>query len=178
LKNNALITSRTEKDQKRCFHLLYGFAFKITVRYTGIDNDPEIPVYKAFAQLFQQSGNSDFTNIALVQKQLKELVILACIELEKQKSDFKGDTLEYSLPLARSKKTPHFRTLSEKEIVDILRTIPFILRAVYNLFVIDSFTNQQISAIMNLSVASAERHLAMARQKLVDLLSEVSLVEA
>lgn len=59
-----------------------------------------------------------------------------------------------------------FQYLSDKEFIEILRSIPFLLRTVYNMAVIDRFNYADISEMLNISEDLIQPYLDCSRSYL------------
>jgi len=119
------------------------------VRYTGIENNFEPTVYEGFAKFFNYGHYKACSTSVSLKKHLKNVMIAQCIEKEKWTSQFVFE--EALSPNENSILEADFEYLSDKEFVDILRSVPFLLRAVYNMAVIDRFNYADISEMLNIS---------------------------
>jgi len=159
------------ENQRQIFHLLHDFAFKVSVRYSGIESDPIEIMYKAFARLFHEGPQLKSARLDLLKETIKDLIITICIEREGLSKNIK-ERLSETLPFNENDIVEHFHQLSNKQIIDTLRTIPFSFRMVYNMSVIDGYKEQTISSKLQMSVGSVLKCLRLAREHLAELLKQ------
>jgi DNA-directed RNA polymerase specialized sigma24 family protein len=174
LKKPKSISEADTTSQKQIFYELYEFALKICIRYTSCQNEPEQVMYEGFARLFRNARLTKFVSLQFLQKKIKEILISICIEREKKKIDLEKDS-EDELFLSREPRANTTAlSLSDKQIIDILRTIPFVLRAAYNMSVIDGFDDQRISLMLGIPISSVQYYLSLAREQLSQLLQHTT----
>ncbi|WAC14125.1 RNA polymerase sigma factor [Dyadobacter pollutisoli] len=63
-------------------------------------------------------------------------------------------------------------TFSETELLEVISYLPEHHRLVFNLYVVDNFTHAQIAAQLGISQGTSKSHLARARKKIRELLSD------
>jgi DNA-directed RNA polymerase specialized sigma24 family protein len=160
---------KQEESQKQVFYLLYGFALRISTRYTSIKNQPDQAVYEAFNRLFKNWNRYSFLSEEFLKEKLKNILIETCVERE-----IKEYRLLNYLPGLDDKEIPFsvndFQTLPEKYIIDALRSLPFILRYVYNMYIIDELNEGDIASLLYIPSSSVLRYITIARQHLNQLL--------
>lgn len=154
-----------EKAQQQLFYLLYEFALKTCYRYTSTNQQPELRAHEGFVRLFRQNRRVVHSDPKEAKRVLHRILIELCLEKENeqfsQQIDFAGD-----VPFRPMQKDVGFKTLSDKEMMDLLRALPFPLRAVYNLSVIDGFDDVSVSAVTGIPMRSVPAYLSQARMAL------------
>ncbi|HEU0064185.1 MAG TPA: hypothetical protein VFQ58_04105 [Flavisolibacter sp.] len=160
---------KQEESQKQVFHLLYGFTLRISTRYTNIKNQPEESVYEAFNRLFKNWNRFSFLSEEILKQKHKSILIETCVERE-----IKEYRLLNYLPALDEKEISFsindFQSLPEKYIIDALRSLPFILRYVYNMSIIDELNEGDIASLLYIPSGSVVRYITIARQHLFQLL--------
>lgn len=165
------------ENQRQIFHLLHDFAFKVSVRYTGIESDPVETMYKAFTRLFQQTLAPNSADLTFLNETIRKLIINICVDQEKHSHNVKQRFAH--TPVSNYSDTVEiFSLLSNKQIIDTLRTIPFSFRMVYNMSVIDRYKEQTISSMLQMSASSVDRCLRSAREQLAGLLMHTLSMES
>lgn len=134
------------------------------MRYTGIENDFEQTVYEGFAKFFSYGHYQACSTPDSLRKHLKNVMITQCIEKEMWTSQFVLE--EEFAPYENSSKGADFQNLSDREFIDILRSVPFLLRAVYNMVVIDGFSYTETSEMLNISEDLIQPYLNCCRYNL------------
>jgi len=161
LKKSDLNDDNRGKTRQQLFYLLFDFAQKICVRYTGIANNFEPALYEGFAKFFNYGHYKACHDPVSLKKHLKNVLITQCIEKEMWTSQFVFE--EALSPNETSSFEADFEYLSDREFIDILRSLPFLLRAVYNMAVIDRFSYTDISEMLNISEDLVQPYLNCCR---------------
>ena len=143
------------------------------MRYTGIENSFEPLVYEGFAKFFNYGHYQSCSTSVSLKSHLKNILITQCVEKEMRTSAFELADEEL---LSNENSSPEtgFQYLSEKEFIDILRSIPFPLRAVYNMAVIDRFTYADISEMLDIPEELVQPYLLLCRQQLKEMVTEAA----
>jgi DNA-directed RNA polymerase specialized sigma24 family protein len=187
-KENSSITpliSRCQKNdqngQKQLFFLYHEFALRICYRYAGIHEDPAIFMYEAFFRLFKsilQLGRNVWLHDEHSFKNwFKEIVIDSCIKFgEPNGGQIRDSMFNSSVQYSELNKKERI-DLSAKDIIDILRSLSFGYRAVFNLFVIDGFSYHDISMKLKIPVDAVKFDLMKAREGLQKLLHPIVVAE-
>jgi RNA polymerase sigma-70 factor (ECF subfamily) len=68
--------------------------------------------------------------------------------------------------------------LSYKEIIEVIRLLSPAYRAVFNLFVIDGLSHEEISQTLGISVGASKSNLSKARDNLRKLLQNKNIIKA
>lgn len=172
MKNALLKKQNHEKDQKRVFRLFHDFALRICIRYSGVEDNPEELMYRGFARLFKEWHHLKFSDADLLKKQLRFFLISVCIDAGMRNSDFDDGFWDCSSLDEETFLPINSHTLSNKDIIDILRTIPFAFRVIYNMSVIDRFSEKEISSKLGISEYTLQCGLRLARKSLSELLAK------
>lgn len=139
MKNNSFSNQDQEKFQKHIFYLLYEYAVKFTFRYTSHQSDTEHYVHEGFARLFQQWKYVNSSDLNFIKQLLKEILIKVCIELELKNTDLNIALMNFRFLYFNSSKTLTLNNFSPKQIIDVVKSLPFALRLLYNLSIIDGY---------------------------------------
>jgi DNA-directed RNA polymerase specialized sigma24 family protein len=162
--------------QKQAFFLLYDFAYRICVRYSDMETDPDDRVYEGFAIFFSGSGYERAGDLDEMKAELKKILIRVCIKKESLSSEiFDTDTLDKMSFDARGE----IKSLSaSQQMINVLRRMPFKLRTVYNMSVIDGFSDHEVSLALNIPSGIISTCLFGVRSRMKGIFQNVKLVEA
>jgi len=188
LNENSTITpllNRCQKNdrigQKQLFFLYNEFALRICYRYAGIEQDPTIFMHEAFVRLFKSISQLEYNAWShdkhSFKNWFKRILIDSCIELGKPSHGQIEDSLFESVQYSELNKNERI-DLSAKDIIDILRSLPFGYRTVFNLWVIDGFSYQDISMKLKVPIDELRFDLMKARENLRKLLQPISVTES
>lgn len=160
-----------EQGQRQAFHLLHEFAMQICIRYSGIEDNPEELMYRGFAKLFKEWRYLKFKDADFLKDQLRNFLISVYIEIMINKTEFDVSSWDCFSSLEETVLPINSHTLSSKNIIDILRTIPLPFRTIYNMSVIDRFSEKEISSTLGISGHAVQCGLRLARKHLSELLT-------
>jgi len=155
------------KYQEMLYKHFYGFAMGIGLRYCLSKDDALEVVNDAFIKVFNSidSYNSDkpfkawFRVILIntaIDRRRKELKYQLNIELENAKP-----ILNASIAV---------ENLNVQDILKLMKELPAIQLAIFNLFEIDGYSHDEIAEILNIPASSSRVYLSRAKEKLRSLI--------
>ncbi|MEI7627511.1 MAG: RNA polymerase sigma factor [Bacteroidota bacterium] len=164
-------------SQRDLYQWLHGYALKISFRYISNLNEAEELVSESFVKLFKNIQQFNF-NLqsdpeALLKGWFKRIVVNTCIDhLRKTQlklvsydvhpdKDFQVDAQESGLD-----------KISYQEIIESIRQLSPVYRTVFNLFVIEGFSHDEIAEQLKISVGASKSNLSKARQNLRKLIKD------
>jgi RNA polymerase sigma-70 factor (ECF subfamily) len=169
---------RSEKPlQKQVFYLLYEFAYRVCVRYTGLEDDPNDSLYEGFAAFFSGGEYQKAKNVGEMKSQLKKNLIRVCI---KKESFLPPKTLG-THRLSNIFCDVEYRidsSSTSRQIINVLRQMPYKLRTVYNMSVIDGYSDYEVSLEMNMSMHDISTCLSEVRSHMEEIFQNVKFIEA
>lgn len=162
-------------SQKELYNLLRGFAMKICYRYTNALEECEEIVNEGFVKLFKNIGQFDETRqedtLLSLKGWFKRILINTCIDhYRKNNSSVNGHTLNHESESIPDHGETGIDVLSYKEIIEAIRLLSPAYRAVFNLFVIEGLSHEEISQTLGISVGASKSNLSKARDNLRKLL--------
>ena len=165
--------------QKELYYLLRGFAMKICIRYTNHFEESEEVMNEAFIKLYKHIQQFDETRHADLLISLKgwfkRILINSCIDhYRKHKASVNGHMLTTESETLPDKGETGIDVLSYKEIIEAIRFLSPGYRAVFNLFVIDGLSHEEIAKKLGISVGASKSNLSKARDNLRKLLLQKS----
>ncbi|MGZ5255656.1 MAG: RNA polymerase sigma factor [Flavitalea sp.] len=173
--------SNDRASQKELYYLLRGFALKICYRYTNKNEESEEIMNEAFVKLFkniqQFDENRHPDSLLSLKGWFKRILVNTCIDhYRKNQSMVNGHLLITSENEQISDKSENgIDVLSYKEIIMAVRSLSPAYRTVFNLFVIEGLSHDEISKKLNISVGASKSNLSKARENLRKLLLNKSL---
>ncbi len=162
-------------SQKEIYYLLRGFAMKICYRYTTRPEECEEIVNEGFLKVFKNIHHFDHTRNADILLSLKgwfkRILVNTCIDhYRKHQSAVNGHSLNEDSQTIEDKSENGLDVLSYKEIIEAIRLLSPGYRTVFNLFVIDGLSHEEISRKLGISVGASKSNLSKARDNLRKLL--------
>jgi RNA polymerase sigma factor (sigma-70 family) len=170
-KITALLNGCRKNDrnsQKELYYLLRGFAIKICYRYTNTSEESEEIMNEGFVKLFKNIQQFDETR---QNDTLLSLLVNTCIDhYRKMNASVYGHVLTHESETIADHSETGIDVISYKEIIEAIRLLSPAYRAVFNLFVIEGLSHEEISKVLGISVGASKSNLSKARDNLRKLL--------
>lgn len=168
-------------SQKELYDLLKGFAMKICYRYTHLQEESEEIMNEGFVKLFRNIHQFDETRqedtLLSLKGWFKRILINTCIDhYRKTQSSVEGHKLTQESESIPDQGETGIDVLSYKEIIEAIRLLSPGYRAVFNLFVIEGLSHEEIAKKLGISVGASKSNLSKARDNLRKLLANKTLV--
>lgn len=166
-------------SQKELYYLFRSYAMSICYRYAHRVEDAEELVNESFIKLFkhiEQFDEERKEDLTMALKAwFKRIIINTCIDRYRKKKQHPDES---HLEIASERLADHAENgidiLSYKEIIEAIRLLPPSYRTVFNLFVIEGMTHEQIASRLRISVGASKSNLSKAREQLRKLLTKKS----
>ncbi len=156
------------KSQKLLYEHYYGFAFKVVYRYiyryekvADVVNDGYVKVFRNFSLFVCTPGNEPERGLMAWIKRI--MVNTAIDELRKTHLVPEIGNLPDMNVNAADQHSGADNGLLYKELVDEIKKLPPVYRAVFNMYVIDGYTHAEIAAQLGVSVGTSKSNLFKAR---------------
>ena len=155
-------------SQRDLYHWLYDYAMKISYRYVSRTEEAEELVSESFIKLFkninQFDGSRGGETEALLKGWFKRIVVNTCIDhLRRTHLKLVSQEISEESETFADKQESGIDKLMYEEIMEAVRKLTPVYRTVFNLFVIEGFSHEEISAQLNLSVGASKSNLSKAR---------------
>lgn len=165
---------QNDRDSQRLLYQhYYSYALSICIRYSRNTNEAKEVVndgfMKAFSKIDQYNQEMSFKGW------LRKIMINSSIdqyrkELKHQHHASADITVdEYILPRAIS-------NLSHEELIGLIQKLSPAYRSVFNLYVIDGYTHQEISRMLGISEGTSKSNLLKARENLRTMLEMLNRI--
>ena len=166
-------------SQRDLYHWLYDYAIKICYRYVSKTEEAEELANESFIKLFKNINQFDANRAgekeALLKGWFKRIVVNTCIDhlrrthlkLVSQEISEEGETFADNQETGIDK-------LMYQEIIEAITKLTPVYRTVFNLFVIEGFTHEEVSAQLNISVGASKSNLSKARHNLRKIITQQS----
>ncbi|HVV06030.1 MAG TPA: sigma-70 family RNA polymerase sigma factor [Puia sp.] len=169
--------SNDRTSQKELYTMLKDYAMKICYRYQNnleqveeIMNEGFIKLFKNIHQ-FEESRHTDI--LASLKGWFKRILVNTCIDhYRKNASYINGQVLSEDTENIADRQESGLDILSYKEIIEAIRLLSPAYRTVFNLFVIEGLTHEEIAGQLGISVGSSKSNLSKARENLRKILTK------
>jgi RNA polymerase sigma-70 factor (ECF subfamily) len=178
---SSLISGCCKNDrnsQRDLYHWLYDYAARICFRYVSKTEEAEELTSESFVKLFkniqQFDGSRGGADIeALLKGWFKRIVVNTCIDhlrkthlkLVSQEISEEGETFADVQETGVDK-------LMYQEIIEAIKKLTPVYRTVFNLFVIEGFSHEEIAAQLGISVGASKSNLSKARHNLRKIITQ------
>ena len=159
---------RNERSsQEALYKLCYSEFMKICLRYTETYDDAANVLHDAFIKILTKMNAVKNTSDAV--GWMKRIVVNTCIDHIRLKKNLNQVSME-GLELPNEPVEDHF-VVDENTLLAMIRSLPQSQAAVFNLFVMENHSHNQISEMLNITVANSKWHLFDARKILKEKVS-------
>lgn len=166
------------KSQKEIYTHFYGYAISVTSRYAGSDEDAMEIVNDGFLKVFKDVYRfkpAYLDTVASFRGWLRTIMVYTAIDhfRKTQKHQLTAEINESYMQTPELKENG-FEKLSHKELLAAVRLLTPAYRAVFNLFVIEGFTHEEIANHLGVSVGTSKSNLLKARKQLQKILQHLN----
>lgn len=134
--------------------------FSICVRMTGNRNDAEDVLQDAFVTAFNNLGQ--LKEFHLFEPWLRSIVVNACIRFAKRSLSIQHFDEQY-IEVADRDDIDWMQLISFDQIHEAIKNLPDGCREVFNLYVLEDHSHQQIAGALNISVSTSKSQYHRAR---------------
>lgn len=177
---SALLSGCRQNDrasQKELYQFLKGYAVKICYRYQQNNHQVEEIVNEGFTKLFKNIHQFDehrHVEISIALKGwFKRILVNTCIDYYRKNASYiHGQVLSEETERIADHGENGLDKLSYKEIIEAIRLLSPAYRTVFNLFVIEGMTHDEIGKHLGISVGASKSNLSKARENLRRILTK------
>ena len=153
--------------QKELYRQFYRYAMSVTLRYADGEDEAIEIANDAFLKVFLNLNRYDFEKP--FKPWFRRILINTAINQVKKKQRFKLTQLmeaDFEIPSAED----ILARIGFEELMNMVRSLSLAYRTVFNMYVIDGYTHEEIATTLGISVGTSKSNLARAREKLRQLL--------
>lgn len=162
--------SRDRKSQKELYRHYFGFSMKICLRYAEHKEEAVEIVNDGFMRVFTHISKYD--NSRPFNSWLSTVMINTSIDYYRKRTRrTKMEELNSSHEL--EEKEHILSRINYDDLVKLVQKLSTTYRTVFNLFVIDGYTHEEIAGMLSISVGASKSNLFKARHKLKEMLSSI-----
>ena len=162
------------KSQKALYQSFYGYAMSICLRYAGSTSEASEILNDGFFKVFTQMHKYD--NSRPFKPWLSRIMCNASIDHCRANTK-KRQTVDLEKAMAPATETGIVEKLDYEYLLALVQKLPPGYRMVFNLFVIDGYTHEEIAARLKINVGTSRSNLFKARQNLQQMLKGTANVD-
>jgi RNA polymerase sigma factor (sigma-70 family) len=171
----------SRESQKIIYSSFYGYALSICERYAGNNDDIMEILNDGFLKIFKEIHRyqpSYVDTVASFKGWLRKIMVYTSIDhyRKNKKHSLTGNTEPSTLQIAVANENA-LDKLSYDEILKAIQLLSPAYRTVFNLFVIDGMSHEEISQKLGIAEGTSKSNLSKARMHLQRILSEEYQIE-
>jgi RNA polymerase sigma factor (sigma-70 family) len=156
------------KYQELLYKRFYGYAMGISLRYSLSRDDAMEVVNDSFIKVFNSIGSYN------IDKPFKAWlrVIVVNTAIDRRRKDIKlqlNVELDSASPLIAN--VGAIDVLNAQDILNLMKKLPAMLLAIFNLYEIDGYNHDEIADMLNIPVSSSRVYLSRAKEKMRKIIS-------
>ncbi|WP_133475219.1 RNA polymerase sigma factor [Sediminibacterium goheungense] len=165
--------------QRMLYQWLFDYALKISYRYIHQQEEAEEMVHEAFIKLFKNihrfEANRDGDTEALLKGWFKRIIVNTCIDqLRKVQLNIISMDQHPEQDIYADKQESGLDKMAYDEIIEAIRQLTPVYRTVFNLFVIEGLSHDEIAKTLDISVGASKSNLSKAKSNLRKMIAERS----
>jgi RNA polymerase sigma-70 factor (ECF subfamily) len=165
-------------SQQELYNLLSGYAMAICLRYADSQQEAEELLQEGFMKLYRNIEKFEVERHADIMSALKgwfkRILINTCIDqFRKNRHNTMTYTITSEFDLPAVNQATAVDHLSYKELLDAIRLLSPGYRQVFNLFVIEGMTHEDIANKLGISVGTSKSNLSKAREKMKKIILQL-----
>ena len=160
----------SRQAQEQLYQNYYGAMMNLCLRYTKNEVDAMDVLNTGFYKVFKNIDKYNATQSSFY-TWIRTIIINSCIDFIKAKES-KIETKELDQAATTNVPPVVITNMSAAEILKLVRQLSPATQAVFNLYVLEGYNHNEISAMMKISNGTSKWHLSEARKKLQKMITE------
>jgi RNA polymerase sigma factor (sigma-70 family) len=155
---------RSDRDSQRLLYQhYYAYALSICIRYSRNVTEAKEVVNDGFMKVFTKIDQ--YNNESPFKGWLRKIMINTSIDqYRKELKHQRHDSVESAYSVFEQPQA--ITNLSQEELIGLVQKLSPAYRAVFNLYVIDGYTHEEIGKTLNISTGTSKSNLLKARENL------------
>jgi RNA polymerase sigma-70 factor (ECF subfamily) len=154
--------------QQRIFKTLYPILYRISMRYVARTDEAEDCVMRTFLKSFTEIQNVYFENETSFLPWIKRIVINESLMVLRKNSPFKLVPVEDIIN--QSTDFDFMSELHAEDLLSLITELPDGYRTIFNMFVIEGYTHQEIAQEMGITENTSKSQLHKAKLRLKQMI--------
>lgn len=157
------------ESQKLLYQQYYSYGMSISLRYANNRDEASEILNDAFMKIFGNLGKFDLSKP--FKPWLRKILVNTAINhFHKKQREFQ--VAEMKIATNESDTEKILSGISYQEIIGLLQKLPPSYRTVFNLYVIEGYTHEEIGSMLNIATGTSKSNLFKAKEQLKVILSE------
>ena len=149
------------KSQEKLYRQFYGFAMSVCMRYTKSRDEALEVVNDSFLKVFTKGDQYDPKYP--FKAWFRRIIVNTALDFYRsQQKHYFHENIEEAYEVSSNDSSPLSR-LNHEELIAMVQQLPSGYRMVFNLFVIDGYSHEEIGSQLGISVGTSKSNLSRAR---------------
>lgn len=157
------------KAQEALYKACYPVFMKICLRYAAYDDAANI-LQDAFIKIFTKIDS--YTGEGDIVGWMRRIVVNACIDFTRKNKKSSGVNID-NIPDVAEETEENKYVADKKQIIQMIRQLPEKHALVFNLYVMEEYSHQEIADSLSITVASSKWYLHEARKILQEKITNL-----
>lgn len=141
-------------------------------RYLKSDSEAEEMLQNGFLKIFHSLNHFMYSNDAAFVAWMKKIMINECLQELRKKNNFFLVAEEKAMDISDTADV--IGRLSVNDIYKLITEMPIGYRTIFNLYVIEGYSHEEIAVQLNISVGTSKSQLNKARKKLQESITKMN----
>jgi RNA polymerase sigma-70 factor (ECF subfamily) len=164
----------SREAQKTLYKSFYGYAMSICLRYTLTKEEAKEIVNDGFMKVFTRLAQRD-EQVSFKPWLRKVMINTAIDHYRKNSKHYNHKEINEALSWIPSQQADAIGDISYGELIKMIQQLPPAYRAVFNLYVIDGYTHEEVAEQLDISIGASKSNLFKARENLKSILKKINL---
>ncbi|HEY8937455.1 MAG TPA: sigma-70 family RNA polymerase sigma factor [Cyclobacteriaceae bacterium] len=160
--------------QKILYKSFYGYAMSICIRYALTREEAKEIVNDGFMKVFTRLVSRD-EQVPFKPWLRKVMINTAIDHYRKHSKHYNHKEINETLAWIPSQQVDVIGDISYEELIKMIQQLPPAYRAVFNLYVIDGYTHEEVAEQLDISVGASKSNLFKARENLKAVLKKINV---
>lgn len=166
-------------SQKEFYKKFYGLAISICHRYLSNNEDAVEAVNDGFLKIFKSIQHFVYEQAfieAMLTAWIKKIMVNTCIDrVRRAKVIYLSEVSDQNIVGSGFGDMEAVSKLSNEEVLRIVSKLTPAYKSVFNLYVIDGYTHEEISGLLGISTGTSKSNLSKAREAIKKMLAEAGI---
>lgn len=161
----------TPRFQRALYQQYHRKMFGVCLRYTDNEDDAQDILQEGFIKVFKHIKS--FRSQGSLEGWIRRIIIHTSIEHYRRNSRYFMADIDEARNV--SLDVDVLSNLGRQEVLGLIQQLPVGYRTVFNLYVIEGYTHQEISLMLNISVGTSKSQLSRAKAILKEKIQQMNL---
>lgn len=160
--------------QQALYHRYHRKMYGVCLRYTSDRDDAQDVLQEGFIKVFSKIGN--FAGRGSLEGWIRRIMVHQAIEHYRKRSRYFMVDIDEAYDVGLAPST--LEALSREEILALVQSLPPGYRTVFNLYVVEGYSHEEIGELLNIAAGTSKSQLSRAKSLLREMIDSRKQREA